>query len=76
MFFKNSVKKIRKGYLAYPILPKAKEVTFIHLITFLHERCNLENNACGFCEKDIETVEHMFFQCELVPSFWLHSKHI
>jgi len=39
--------------------------------SFLHERFNWENNSCGFCEKDIETVEHIFFQCEFVNEFWL-----
>lgn len=69
-------KKIRKPYLSYPILPKAKEVTFKILndfypsIHFLHIRFNWNNNSCGFCEKDIETVEHIFFQCEPVQEFW------
>ncbi|KAF3859869.1 hypothetical protein F7725_000124 [Dissostichus mawsoni] len=38
---------------------------------FLHVRFNWDNNSCGFCEKDIETVEHMFFRCEPVQECWL-----
>ncbi len=38
---------------------------------FLHEIFHWENNSGGFCEKDIETVEHIFFQCEFVHEFWL-----
>ncbi len=80
-FSEEEAKKIRKRYLTYPILPKAKEVTFKILNdiypsnNFLHEIFNWENNSCMFCEKDIETVEDMFFQCELVQNFWLEFQN-
>lgn len=70
-------KKIRKRYMSYPIPHKAKEVVFKILNDiypsnhFLHIRFNWENNTCGFCERDIETVEHIFFECEHVLDFWL-----
>ena len=66
--------------MSYPIPHKAKEVVFKILndiypsYHFLHIRFNWENNTCGFCERDIETVEHIFFQCEHVLEFgwnWL-----
>ena len=69
------VKKIRKQYLSYPIPHKAKEVTFKILNDiyssnhFLHMRFNWDNNSCGFCERDIETVEHIFFECVHIVEF-------
>ncbi len=49
-FREEEAKTIRKRYLAYPILPKAKEVTFKIMNDIypsnnvLHERFNWENN--------------------------------
>ncbi len=71
-------RKLRKRYLSYPIPHKAKEVTFKILNDiypsnhFLHKRFNWDNNSCGFCERDIETVEHIFFDCEHVIEFWFY----
>lgn len=80
-FIEEEAKKIRKLYFTYPVLPKAKEVTFKILKDiypsnhFLQERFNWENNSCGFCEKDIETVDHMFLKCESVQTFWLEFQN-
>lgn len=63
--------------MSYPVPHKAKEVVFQTINDvypsnhFLHKRFNWENNTCGFCERDIETVEHIFFECEHVLEFWL-----
>ena len=49
---------------------------------FLHERFHWNNFIRGFCERDIETVGHIYFQCESVQEFrvsfqsWLQSKDI
>ncbi len=56
--------------LSYPVFLKAREVTFkiLHDICpsnhSVHERFSWDKNSCGFCERDTETVEHVFFQCE------------
>ncbi len=76
-FTDEEAKKIRTRFLSYPILPKAKEVMFKILNdiypsnNFLHTKFNLENNSCGFCERDVETAEHLFFQCKIVNDLWL-----
>lgn len=68
---------IRKRYLSYPIPHKAKEVAFKILNDiypsndFLFKRFNWDNNSCIFCKRDIETVEHIFFDCDFVIDFWL-----
>ena len=74
-------RKIRKQFLSFPLPPKAKEVTFkiLNYIYpsnhFLHLKFCWENNLCVFCESDIETVEHVFFQLEPIVEFWLSFQH-
>ena len=29
-----------------------------------------EDNSCSFCQAEIETLEHLFWECSLVKSFW------
>merc|ERR1711973_448677 len=29
-----------------------------------------DNNLCTFCKKDIETLIHMFWTCEIIQTFW------
>ena len=29
-----------------------------------------DSNACSFCNGKAETVEHLFFNCEMVRKFW------
>lgn len=75
-FDRNEVKKIRKNYLSYPLPPKVKEVCFkiINEIyptkEFLRLKFNFDTNDCVFCEKSIETLEHVFFWCDSVHFFW------
>lgn len=81
-------RKIRKRYLSYPLLPKAKEVYFKILNeiypsnNFLHKKFNLDDNSCGFCKEETETTEHLFYYCKHVYEFWtafqslLYSKNI
>ena len=30
----------------------------------------MENSMCTSCTKEIETVEHMYFNCNKVKNFW------
>uniref|UniRef100_A0A3B3D2N2 Reverse transcriptase domain-containing protein n=1 Tax=Oryzias melastigma TaxID=30732 RepID=A0A3B3D2N2_ORYME len=76
-FFNNSEKKqIRTKYLKLPIPPKAKEV---HFKTFtgiypskelLRKRFGIPENCCSFCNDEIETTEHLFFECCYSNAFW------
>ena len=57
-------------------MPKAKEVHFKTIndiypcSDFLHQRFKFDSSNCRFCDTDIETVEHLFFQCKFVNVFW------
>lgn len=68
--------KVRTRYLSFPLLPKMKEVHFKTINDiypcndFLRIRFNLESNVCTFCQKDIESQEHLFYNCTVVKSFW------
>lgn len=44
---------------------------------FLYIRFNWNNNSREFCERDIETVEHIFLVQEfwLSLQIWLHQKY-
>uniref|UniRef100_A0A3B3IJR3 Reverse transcriptase domain-containing protein n=1 Tax=Oryzias latipes TaxID=8090 RepID=A0A3B3IJR3_ORYLA len=76
-YFNNSKKKqIRTKYLKLPIPPKAKEV---HFKTFsgiypskelLRKRFGIPENCCSFCHVEIETTEHLFFECFYSDVFW------
>ena len=42
--------------------------------TFLF-KCKIANsNLCDFCSSDIETVKHLFWDCQLSQHFWLQLK--
>jgi len=47
---------------------------FLHRIIatndFLYKIGISESNECGFCNEDIETLEHLFFRCNPVKTFW------
>lgn len=84
----NEIQKIRKSYISYPLPPKVKELNFKILNEiyptkhFLNIRFNIEMNNCTFCEKDTETLHHLFFDCDVSHAFWsdmwswLQSKNI
>lgn len=69
-------KFIRTGFLSYPLLPKMKEVHFKTINNiypckeFLHLRFNIQDNLCALCNSDIETQKHLFYDCNLVNTFW------
>lgn len=74
---KKEVCKIRTNFLSFPVNPKCKEVHFKilnHIYPtkeFLRTRFNVgDSNLCQICKVEIETVEHLFFQCSLVNKFW------
>ena len=82
------IRKIRKNYISLPLPPKIKELNFKILNEiyptneFLRLRFNFDLNNCIFCEKEIETLQHLFFHCNSVQYFWnemqswLQSKNI
>ena len=37
---------------------------------FLRLRFNFDLNNCAFCEREIETLQHLFFHCDSVQYFW------
>jgi len=73
---KQAVKKLRTQYISFPVAPKAKETHFkifngvYPSSEFLRQRFNFEENACTFCQVDIETTDHLFFSCVSSNIFW------
>lgn len=68
---------MRTNFLSFPVNPKCKEVHFKimnHIYPakeFLRVRFNVgDSNICQLCNVEIETVEHLFFQCNLVQALW------
>ncbi len=45
---------------------------YIHRKNSLGQKCYIEENFCQFCESDIETTEHIFFNCIHSKLFWSH----
>lgn len=75
-FSKTEIKILRTKYFKFPLAPKAKEVHFkiINGIypsrEFLSCRFGLEVNNCSFCTDQIETTDHIFFDCIYACAFW------
>lgn len=75
-FDKKSIEKLRTLYLKLPIQPKAKETHFKILNgiypskELLRNRFNIDDNKCSFCENDIETIDHIFYECNKTHIFW------
>ena len=47
---------------------------FLHRIIatndFLCKLGIIDNNKCTFCDEEVETLEHIFFDCNIVKTFW------
>ncbi len=75
-FSKKESENLRSKYLKFPIAPKVKEVHFKILngiypsAEFLHCRFGFECNNCPFCDDEVETTEHLFYDCRYVNVFW------
>ena len=39
-------------------------------ISFLRRINKADNNICTFCNHEIETIKHLFSECETVKEFW------
>lgn len=80
-FDSKDLKEIRISYLSFPIFPKVKELQFKIMNDiypskeFLRSIFNIEENSCQFCESDIETTEHIFFNCIHSKLFWSHLEN-
>lgn len=70
------LKNIRTEYLKFPVSPKTKEIHFKILNEIypsgelLRVQFNIEQNNCIFCDSEIETTEHLFYQCMYTNTFW------
>ena len=75
-FSKKEAENLKSKFFKFPIAPKAKEVHFKILnkvypsSEFLRNRFNLDHNNCLFCEENIETTDHLFYECKFVDVFW------
>uniref|UniRef100_A0A8C6M6K1 Reverse transcriptase domain-containing protein n=1 Tax=Nothobranchius furzeri TaxID=105023 RepID=A0A8C6M6K1_NOTFU len=75
-FGKSSIIKLRTLYLKLPVQPKVKETHFKILNNvypskdLLRKRFNIDDNSCSFCGKDVETTDHIFFECNKTRTFW------
>uniref|UniRef100_A0A669EBX3 Reverse transcriptase domain-containing protein n=1 Tax=Oreochromis niloticus TaxID=8128 RepID=A0A669EBX3_ORENI len=76
LFSGDQKKEIRKNYLKLPIPPKAKEVHYKILSgvypskEFLRRRFAIDDNCCSFCNGDIESTEHLFYDCIFCKALW------
>ena len=41
---------------------------------FLHKCKLVSSSLCDFCQMEIETVSHMFWECMYVQTFWMKLK--
>ena len=68
-FSQKEVESLRSKFFKFPTAPKAKEVHFKILnrvypsSEFLRNRFNFDHNNCSFCDEDIVTSEHLFYEC-------------
>jgi len=68
-------------YMAYPVAPKVKETHYKIMFKvypvndFMQKRFNFEVEPCGFCSSSPETLDHLFFYCQITSKFWfdIHS---
>ncbi len=73
-FDKSEISTIRTKFLKFPIPPKYKEIHFktINNIYPSHEiirkRFKFEVENCHNCSTNVETTEHMFYECETVQN--------
>ena len=37
---------------------------------FLYKVDIVDNNLCTFCDLEIETLEHLFYHCNIIKDFW------
>lgn len=76
LFSKKEAENLRAKFFKYPIAPKMKEVHFKILngiypsAEFLRCRFGFEHNNCSFCDDEIETTEHLFYDCKFINVFW------
>lgn len=74
-FSSTEVKILRTKFLKFPVAPKAKEVHFKILNgvypsrEFLRCRFGFNVNCCSFCDDQIETTEHLFYECKFAYTF-------
>ena len=72
---------IRTKFLKFQIPPKYKEVHFRTINNiypsneFIRKRFKFEVENCHICNTNVETTEHVFYECETVQNLWssLHN---
>ena len=43
---------------------------------FLHLRNIRDNNLCSFCNREEESVSHLFWDCDIVKNFWTNLQNL
>ena len=75
-FSSQNIESIKCVYIKFPLPFKAKEVHFKTIKNiypckeFLNSKFNIGDNECVFCANNIETKEHLFFNCIFTNIFW------
>lgn len=73
---KSKISAIRTKYLKFPVPPKCKEIHFktINNICpsneFINKRFKSAVDNCYICKTNVETMEHLFFECEIIQDIW------
>ncbi len=73
-FSKDEVKILRTKYLKFPVAPKAtvhfKILNGVYPSReFLRCQFGLDVNNCSFCDDQIETTDHLFYDCKFACAF-------
>ncbi len=73
--------KAHSKFINWLIPPQGKETHFKIIIKiypvaeFLSKRFKFEVSPCEFCHNSDETLEHVFFSCNVSQSFWTEIKN-
>uniref|UniRef100_A0A8C6WYS4 Reverse transcriptase domain-containing protein n=1 Tax=Neogobius melanostomus TaxID=47308 RepID=A0A8C6WYS4_9GOBI len=73
---KEEIIRIRTKYLSFPIPFKMKEIQFKILNKiyptneFIKHRFKIETGKCIFCNTENEDLDHLFYSCNVIQSFW------
>ena len=76
LFSEADIKKWRTHFFTYPVSPETKEVHLKILNNIypsnelLRRRFGIDHNNCSFCDTEIESTDHLFFDCLYTMTFW------
>jgi hypothetical protein len=49
---------------------------YLPVNNFLFNLNIIDNNLCSFCKQDVESFQHLFWDCGINNSFWLNVQNI